>query len=471
MRAFVVSIIFLGSLGSIATAAVYLDNTEIADLAATVNVTAQGQSYTFTGTGTLAENTLSGDIFGAGNIVIRGSTTNITLSGGASYPIGQDGGNTTALSYTGSTRIVDGATLKIDGTNLLRTSSIYIGKGSTLTGVGEYLGGTWFYRSFSELVVDGGTLECGGATLGAVKGKYNFPEVTLKNGGVLYANGNVRTVTNIHATEGTSYMKGTGYFFLRTGGNYGDGAFIVDEGATLVIDALINNSGTAGTRPILTKQGVGTLVMNNDYRTPESVSSGIVIQAGTVQMANINVANSITMNTAAGNALLDLTSADVAVSYGEKNWTLFATSTENLAALGTVTITESYQTANTMQSLFTMGSDNAIRIELFNDAGVVTGQTIVAEEFDITGGTLELVLMGDGWSENDWNRTIPLAEAGIDWSGFEEIVLYGSSGVVPVGLSEDGKAIQFGVPEPSSWILMALLFLGYWGGRWYGRKR
>ncbi|MDO5114407.1 MAG: PEP-CTERM sorting domain-containing protein, partial [Planctomycetia bacterium] len=162
---------------------------------------------------------------------------------------------------------------------------------------------------------------------------------------------------------------------------------------------------------------------------------------------------------------LDLTGLNQATT--GTGWVLLNTTAGN-ESLAMVDIAQAMTGSSGTDGLFSMDSGSRLTVDLRMAADGIIGQTILADGFDIENATLELNLLGD-WTLDAVGTYALFSEDLLDAISFASVSVPGYTGELRFGL--DGNMLTVGVPEPSSWVLMGLLVLGYLGIRRRGEKR
>lgn len=165
---------------------------------------------------------------------------------------------------------------------------------------------------------------------------------------------------------------------------------------------------------------------------------------------------------------LDLTGLDNAT--GGTDWVLLSTESGNasLAMVGIARAMTSMNGYSGTDGIFSMDSGSRLTVDLKMGEDGILGQTIQADGFDIENATLELNLLGD-WTFDAVGSYQLFSDELLDAISFASVSVPGYTGELRFGL--DGNMLTVGVPEPSSWVLMGLLVLGYLGIRRRGEKR
>ena len=336
-------------------------------VAITVNDTGSGVTYltgnnAFTGGITLTAGTLSrkggstGNEFGQGNVTINGGTldiygqTNETLlnlagtGGNITSSFGSNGGlilnNTANTTYAGT---IDG-TIAYSGTGNYAVTKTGTGT-LALTGSNSYAGG--------GTLLSAGILQTNSAaSLGASSGNLTF------NSGTLQLLASYSTTRNYVANSGQ--------------------AAIIDTNSNSLTDSGVI-SGAGG----LTKNGAGTLVLNNT----ETYSGATAINAGTVQLGSAGVlpANTLTAGgNLALNGTLDLNGNNVSLSGIPSGSGGVITNTDN-GTTSTLTINSS--SSGTYAGVFadTTGLTTGTGVLSLTKSG--TGTLTLTNTSTYTGGT------------------------------------------------------------------------------------
>lgn len=297
--------------------------------------------------------------------------------------------------------------------------------------------------------------------------------IVIKNGGTL-----ISTAENTHVTlthgftleNGTVAAVGKGN---ETSGNASHGLGIGYGNYLLVDEVKVSGTGvsTIDAYRIRIRSGAdggvftiapnAVLEMNSRLDTDQGRGM-TVCGGGTLRPTAVSFT---TPGLAIQNSTLDLTALDDPTT--GTDWQLLSMTGEN-ASLGMVDIVQTMAGSSRSSGLFSMDSGSWLVVDLQMAEDGILGQTILADGFDIHDATLELNLLGD-WTLEAVGSYPLFSEDLLEAISFTSVSVPGYSGELRFGL--DGNRLTVGVPEPSSWILMALVFLGYCGIRKRGVRR
>ena len=395
------------------------------------------------GTSTINAQKINMTLANQGHIVIAPEATlvvNAVLadsSTGYAKELYLEGGGTLELkkaaTYSGATHVENG-TLKLSVARaLLKDKDLYIEENGIVDLAVDaaiawdngpsciYINGGKMVNSFNnhatlgKVALDGGTLT-------------SYVNGTSANGSTPYGNFIFDKPINVTG-PGTSIIEAKTISLRHdTASGRTGGAFNVEKDATLKLDATFRPATSESTAITLT--GGGTLLLGANFHAIEALK--LDIQNGTLDISEKN--------------RMDYSALD--------NWSLFST----VAAGHTPDI----------NSTLTLADGAVLEADLtLNADGSYTLPTLyVNNSLTLTGSTLELNLLGDGWEESMLDGlTI------FDTEALKKVASQFSSVSTGLGdwvISSEGKLTSSqSVPEPSS---VVLLILGVLGLVWLRRR-
>ncbi len=238
----------------------------------------------------------------------------------------------------------------------------------------------------------------------------------------------------ISVTDGTENAIENGYISFRNGSGYKGGTIDVSEGAELKITSSIYN--TTDNQAAITKTGAGALWLSadNTYTKATTIDSGVLKLTGSLQgdvLVKSDAALILGAYTGSGSPSL-------------KNLTLEENGTLEIA-LGA----DAYDIVGSL----TMAADSGL--------GLALTSGLLPVDYELLSYTSS---SGEGITDNIPNQVFVSLGDGksIDISGFDMLFWNANS------LYLDGAALGAAVPEPASWLTLAL---GLPGLVWFWRNQ
>ncbi|MDO4629034.1 MAG: autotransporter-associated beta strand repeat-containing protein [Planctomycetia bacterium] len=423
---------------------------------------------------------LNGNITGNDLTLAKTGSATLLLTGDSNIKsMTQHGGNsktgTTILTETGSLRInnddrglelTNGATFIIrGGVNSIVSgkdylSGVKVDTGSTLSIEGgrtlmDRNGGNQPIYLLGSIDISDGELLLRGRTQNSIS--FDNGSLTLsENGKLSVISGNIEGNGTFNFKGGTlaalnqadcpewtfggnsttSNWKLNITTILGDGENGGTSTVEVSEGRAITFASAMSGTGT------LKKTGTGTLTISG----ANTFTGGIELNAGTLKLANAN---------AAGTGGITITGKNVTLDVGEAVVPLTIASTGTLSLDDMLTITDF-----TWDGTWLEGIASTTDLGFIDADNVNLGENVVLS-LDILGFTPEdgnefTILTADNYAVED----------GFDWNTLLDESLLSNWNLKLVGNSVTlAYSNDTGVPEPATWVMLALGMVGIVGAR------